>query len=156
MRKILFFISFFIGCMNIINGGSLTEERQLFHQWEKIVKKRTLLLEGIYFKETRCGKYLSSEASIKEGSVGPLQIGKGMVDYINIKCKTHFTYEDRRDFRKSAEMFFLYQDLHNSDYNIDLGAHIWNAGHGKVKSRWGLTEKYRKELKNYLGNRLLS
>jgi hypothetical protein len=156
MRKILFFISLFIGCMNMTNGGEVKWESNQVNNWQKKIDRKYLLLEGVYFKESRCGKILESKASIKEGSVGPLQIGKGMVDYINKKCKTHFTYEDRKSYEKSVEMFFLYQEINNSNYDLDRGAHIWNAGSGKVKARWGLTENYRKDLKKYIGDRVLS
>lgn len=140
--------------MSMADGGEVFNNEEQLKSWQKKIERKYDLLEGVYFKETRCGKILESKASRKEGSVGPLQIGKGMVDYINARCKTHFTYEDRKDYSKSVEMFFAYQNLHNSNFDLDRGAHIWNAGAGKVKARWGLTDNYRKDMKKYLQNRL--
>ena len=156
MRKFLFFISLFAGCMNMTNGGESPWTDHQIKIWQKKLERKYLLLDGVYYKETRCGKVMESSASIKEGSVGPLQISKGMVDYLNGRCKTNFTYHDRKDLKKSVEMFFAFQSLHNSNFDLDRGAHIWNAGQSNVKARWGLTEQYRSDMKKYLKNRLQS
>ena len=136
----------------IISKESTVEQRDMMAilAERELYQKKHQLLIGVMHQETRLGKHTVSKESIKEGAVGVMQIRKGMVEYINNTRKTNYTLADRQDSTKSVEMFFLYQELINPSFSIDLGCHIWNAGHNNIKNRWSLTEKYRNEVKAYL------
>lgn len=154
-EMIKFILSLFFFLPLSISGGTISS-------WELpgtitinspiVIKIPTIdmVAMAVMHKESLGGLIIETEASKIEGSVGPMQIQKGMVDYINRICKTHFTYRDRLDYDKSLEMFKCFQRIHNPEQNIDLAAHIWNAGQNRVKERWGLTTQYRSDVRKFL------
>ena len=80
--------------------------------------------------------------------VGCLQISKEMVTACNrIVGYKKFTFNDRYDKNKSAEMFCLFQGKYNPTGDIEKGIRMWNGGvRYKVKST---NKYYNKVIKKY-------
>ena len=83
----------------------------------------------------------NANAKSRDGSVGIIQIKPVMVKEVNRICKIRgldkkFTLADRKNPRKSAEMFWIYQEFYNPDINRDslsredmeIMARKWNGG----------------------------
>ena len=103
----------------------------------------------------------NANAKSRDGSVGVIQIKPVMVNEINRICKIQgldkkFTLADRRNPRKSAEMFWIYQEFYNPDINLDslstedmaVLARKWNGGpNGHLKKA---TRRYWKKVSKRL------
>jgi hypothetical protein len=64
-----------------------------------------------------------------EDAVGLLQIRKIYVDECNrILGKKVYSYQDRKDPKKSIEMFYVIMDYRAPDYNLDKVSMVHNAG----------------------------
>lgn len=83
----------------------------------------------------------------QEDAVSILQLRKVYVDEVNRISHKKFTYKDRWDINKSIEMFYIINDKYNPTYNLELAAHIHNAGAFKIKERWKYTKEYRKQIR---------
>jgi hypothetical protein len=71
------------------------------------------------------------KAYLRENAVGILQIRPIMVRACNqIAGYNKYTLKDRNDSIKSVEMFFLFQDRHNLEYNFERACYLWNGGEG--------------------------
>lgn len=83
----------------------------------------------------------NANAKSKDGSVGIIQIKPVMVKEVNRICKIQgldkkFTLADRKNPRKSEEMFWIYQEFYNPELNVDsltkkdmaVLARKWNGG----------------------------
>lgn len=119
----------------------------------------TPLTRGIIMKEALYSSIVwveskgNANAKSKDGSVGIIQIKPVMVREINRICKIRnlgkkFTLNDRNNPRKSAEMFWIYQEFYNPNINLDslskedmaVLARKWNGGpNGHLKRT---TRKY--------------
>lgn len=95
----------------------------------------------------------NANAKSRDGSVGIIQIKPVMVKEVNRICKIQglekkFTLADRKNPRKSAEMFWIYQEFYNPDLNLDslsekdmaVLARKWNGGPNGDRKR--STKKY--------------
>lgn len=81
---------------------------------------------------SKCGRY-----------VGYLQISKVLVQQCNrILGKQVYTYDDRKDKRKSIEMFIVYQEHFNKEGNIEKAIRLWNSGDIRCMSRKAATNGY--------------
>lgn len=99
----------------------------------------------------------NANAKSRDGSVGIIQIKPVMVKEVNRICKIQglekkFTLADRKNPRKSAEMFWIYQEFYNPDLNLDslsekdmaVLARKWNGGPNGDRKR--STKKYWKKV----------
>ena len=93
-------------------------------------------------------------------AVGILQIHKILVDDVNRIWDTDYTYNDRQDARKSAEMCILYLWHYGQAYerktghaaNMEVLSRIWNGGPLGYKKK--ATEKYWEKVERvYNGHR---
>lgn len=95
----------------------------------------------------------NANAKSKDGSVGIIQIKPVMVREVNRICKIQgldkkFTLADRKNPKKSAEMFWIYQEFYNPGINRDslskedmeIMARKWNGGPEGHKKK--ATKKY--------------
>ena len=95
----------------------------------------------------------NANAKSGDGSVGIIQIKPVMVKEVNRICKIQgiekkFTLADRKNPRKSEEMFWIYQEFYNPDLNLDslsekdmaVLARKWNGGPYGDRKR--ATKKY--------------
>jgi hypothetical protein len=95
----------------------------------------------------------NANAKSRDGSVGIVQIKPVMVKEVNRICKIKglgkkFTLADRKNPRKSEEMFWIYQEFYNPDINWDTItrkdmetlARRWNGGPNGDRKR--ATKKY--------------
>lgn len=95
----------------------------------------------------------NANAKSRDGSVGIIQIKPVMVKEVNRICKIKgldkkFTLTDRKNPRKSEEMFWIYQEFYNPDLNLDslsekdmaVLARKWNGGPNGDRKR--ATKKY--------------
>ena len=95
----------------------------------------------------------NANAKSRDGSVGIIQIKPVMVKEVNRICKIQgiekkFTLADRKNPRKSEEMFWIYQEFYNPDLNLDSLSHEdmavlarkWNGGPNGDRKR--ATKKY--------------
>jgi hypothetical protein len=94
-----------------------------------------------------------ANAKSKDGSVGVIQIKPVMVKEVNRICKINgikkrFTLADRNDPKKSADMFWIYQEFYHPELkwdslsveNMESLARKWNGGPNGDKKR--ATRKY--------------
>ena len=99
----------------------------------------------------------NANAKSRDGSVGIVQIKPVMVKEVNRICKIKgldkkFTLADRKNPRKSEEMFWIYQEFYNPDINWDtitkkdmeVLARRWNGG--PKGDRKKATKKYWKKV----------
>ena len=95
----------------------------------------------------------NANAKSRDGSVGIVQIKPVMVKEVNRICKIQglekkFTLADRKNPRKSEEMFWIYQEFYNPELNrdsltksdLEMMARKWNGGPNGHKKR--ATRKY--------------
>lgn len=95
----------------------------------------------------------NANAKSKDGSVGIIQIKPVMVKEVNRICKIQgldikFTLADRKNPKKSEEMFWIYQEFYNPGLNLDslsqedmaVLARKWNGGPNGDRKR--ATKKY--------------
>ena len=103
----------------------------------------------------------NANAKSRDGSVGIIQIKPVMVKEVNRICKIkgidkRFTLADRKNPRKSAEMFWIYQEFYNPDLNRDslskhdmeIMARKWNGGPEGHRKK--ATKKYWKKVSKRL------
>ena len=132
-------------------GGTVTGEVVL--NYSPVMKRLStidMVALAVLHRESRGGAVVETEASRREGSVGPMQIQMGMLEHINRICNKRYRSEDRLNLEKSMQMFKDFQSYYNPSGDIDLAAHIWNAGQNRVRERWHLTEQYRADVRSYL------
>lgn len=84
--------------------------------------------------------------------VGLLQISPGCLRDCNNILKDkgdtlRFKLSDRYDSEKSKQMFILYQEKYNPDFDIDKAIRIWNGGPGYSVSK---TNRYLSKVKSHL------
>ena len=104
-------------------------------------KKGEILKDVLYSSIVWVESKGNANAKSKDGSVGVIQIKPVMVKEVNRICKIQgldkkFTLADRKSPRKSAEMFWIYQEFYNPDLNLDslskedmaTLARKWNGG----------------------------
>lgn len=152
MKYVLFIIVsvvLMLGNATVV-GNQFVDNTDVVSKWHAKVIRKYALLEAVMYVETRNGKVMTSKTSKREGAVGIIQIREGMIPCINRWYGTHFVQQDRLDSAKCATIFFLYQKMFNPDMDVELGAHIWNAGFNNVQQRWRLTAKYRMKVLRYL------
>lgn len=141
MKKISLIILFSI-VFNLknIGGGTTDNVHYYYNHWKNKLKNnnvenvhgenvRTLNLEcfinAIIFVETRG----SNVHNPKENAIGYLQIRPVMVQDVNrIVGYNKFKHSDAWDKNKSIEMFKIYQDYYNPNWDWEKGARIWNGG----------------------------
>ena len=95
----------------------------------------------------------NANAKSRDGSVGIVQIKPVMVKEVNRICRIQglekkFTLADRKNPRKSEEMFWIYQEFYNPELNrdsltksdLEMMARKWNGGPNGHKKR--ATRKY--------------
>jgi hypothetical protein len=98
-------------------------------------------------------------AKSKDGAVGIIQIKPVMVTEVNRICniignKKHFTMLDRKNTKKSAEMFWIYQEFYHPDImkdsisvkQVEMLARTWNGGPGGHRKT--ATKKYWHKVNN--------
>lgn len=66
-------------------------------------------------------------------SVGPMQITPILVEECNQilsekKSKVRYTLADRKDVKKSMEMFLLFQEKYNPENDVERAIRSWNGG----------------------------
>jgi len=120
----------------------LPAEMELIEKPEK--EKKDVLLKAIMYVESN---YNSRAMNHKENAVGILQIRPIMIREVNrilaLKGDNHrFTLSDRTDSIKSVQIWYIIQEHHNPDYDLECAAKVWN---GKKMS-----QKYWKKVENSL------
>lgn len=83
-----------------------------------------------------------------EDAAGVLQIRPIMVKEVNrIIGYQKYKLTDRFSFEKSLEMFYIFQDYWNPDYDPEKAARLWNGGEDGMKKK--STEKYYKNFSRH-------
>lgn len=72
----------------------------------------------------------------KEDAVGLLQIRSIMVREVNsLLGENRFTDNDRTDLNKSVEIFVIYQNHFNPEWDLEKAARLWNGGRNGMNKR---------------------
>ena len=115
-----------------------------------IQQKKVILWHTIKYIESR---FKSKEFNEFEDAAGISQIRPIMLKEVNrILGYEKYKLEDRFDAKKSEEMFWVFQEKYNPNFDFNLGCHIWNAGACTISKRWKYTEGYRAIANNYVEN----
>ena len=125
--------------------------------FSKVEIMKDVLYSSIVWVESKG----NTNAKSRDGSVGIVQIKPVMVKEVNRICKIQgldkrFTLADRKNPRKSAEMFWIYQEFYNPDLNRDslskhdmeIMARKWNGGPEGHRKK--ATKKYWKKVSKRL------
>jgi hypothetical protein len=94
-------------------------------------KDSDILIKAIAMVESKNGKIMIGEDTT---CVGLLQIKRELVDEVNriIKIKhlkyKYFKYNDRLNNTKSIEMYYIYQQFWNPNYEFKRACNIWCSG----------------------------
>lgn len=97
------------------------------------IKKLDSIWMVICYVESSFDEMAYNESEL---AVGIIQIRPIMVDEINlILGKNKYNLKDRWCKEKSFEMFKIYQDFINPEYNETLAARFWNGGRTGDKKR---------------------
>lgn len=106
---------------------------------------REIFIDAIIYKETKHNNLINH----KENAVGYLQIRPIMIRDINrIVGYKKFNLKDRWNKKKSIQMFVIYQDYYNPEWDFEIGAKIWNGGPtGYLKNE---TNKYWEDINDYI------
>lgn len=85
------------------------------------------LVHSLILVESNNGRFLHD--TLNHDAIGVLQIRPTMVDEVNrLIGSNEYEYSDRWDSIKSIEMFKIFQDRYNPDYDFHKGCRIWNGG----------------------------
>jgi len=84
------------------------------------------LIEKIWLTESS-GR-LDPPAGDGGRAVGPLQIHKCVIDDVNRRYRTNFSYADRRDLHKSKQIAKLYVTMWLDIHKQEIAARIYNGG----------------------------
>lgn len=116
---------------------------------KKDMKMKDIIFSSIAWIESTH----NPKAVSKDGSVGIVQIKSVMVKEVNRICQMkgiekRFTLADRKNKKKSEEMFWIYQKFYNPNINLndiseqemELIARKWNGGPQGHKKK--ATKKY--------------
>jgi len=117
------------------------------------IKKGLIMKDVLYSSIVWVESKGNANAKSRDGSVGIIQIKPVMVKEVNRICKIKgldkkFTLADRKNPRKSSEMFWIYQEFYNPDINwdtlsqkdLEVLARKWNGGPSGDRKR--ATRKY--------------
>lgn len=111
------------------------------------------LVHSLILVESNNGRFLHD--TLNHDAIGVLQIRPMMVDEVNrLIGSNEYTYSDRWDSIKSIEMFKIFQDTYNPNYDFHKGCRIWNGGptgHHK-ESTLGYLDKALIQLETIINN----
>ncbi len=113
------------------DGRSYEEmiRKELFDQ------RKEILLKAIIKAERPNSLEQAKAARLREDAVGVLQIRPVMVRACNeILGYQKYFLNDRNDSIRSVEMFYLFQNHFNPDFNPEIAAYLWNGGEGFKKA----------------------
>ena len=133
MRKVIIVLLFFSLFFNIY-----AEDKKIYEVINAIAK-----VESGHNPKARNGIY-----------VGLLQISPACLRDCNSILKEkgdtlQFKLSDRYDPEKSKQMFILYQEKYNPNFDIEKAIRIWNGGPGYSVSK---TNRYLAAVKRHLKN----
>ena len=86
--------------------------------------------------------------AVSGNSVGPMQITPIFVEECNRilsmkNSKTRYTLSDRKNLKKSTEMFLLFQEKYNPTNDIEWAIRAWNGG---IRFKTKSTNSYYKKV----------
>lgn len=143
MKKIIFifilkfFVNFKLENETIDIEHSLKYEQKIKREWE-LKHKLDTILTVISYIESRND---STKFNLDENAAGLLQIRPIMVKEVNqILGYKKYSLKDRWSKQKSIEMFIIYQNFINPEYNEELAARYWNGGRNGDKKQ--TTDRY--------------
>ena len=126
-----------------LNAGSLNLIKITYSERDKKFidnNKKGKLVAALFWQESR----FNSKARGVKNDLGILQITPGFVAYLNkLYGYKKYKHSDSFDEVKSLEMFWIFQNLYNPEFDKEKAARYWNGGlHGAKKT----TDKYWKEV----------
>src|SRR5574343_274317 len=120
--------------------------------------KKLILIVGLTLVTINITNTTISYSNISNESMiinNNLDIRPMMVDEVNrLIGSNEYTYSDRWDSIKSIEMFKIFQDTYNPNYDFHKGCRIWNGGptgHHK-ESTLGYLDKALIQLETIINN----
>ena len=133
MKKILLIIGLFVIIIstshnNQIKSKNVNNKNSLiFDENKERERKFNILLQSLISLESNNGRFMHD--SLNHDAIGIIQIRPCMVDEVNdIVGYKRFNYSDRWDTIKSIQMFRIYQNKYNPNYDFHKGCRIWNGG----------------------------
>lgn len=129
MKKFIFLIILFGSILIPIKNEPIHFKPKLLHKKEIIdtdlIHKQKILLSII--KEE--SKFKLDAINRSENAVGLLQIRPIMIKEVNLIIgEERFTNADRNDLYKSIEIFVIYQNYFNPEWDLEKAARLWNGG----------------------------
>ena len=119
----------------------------LFKEFKELVLRKWNL--PIYIAMNETSNFDEKAINKKENAAGLLQIRPIMIRDVNrIVGYKKYTLNDRYNFSKSLEIFYIIQDHYNPEYDIEKAARIWNGGPDGIYQS-STINYYNKFLKNY-------
>ena len=134
MKKVLFTMFLFGSFLSpVINEQIHTEPTLLLK--EEVMDMDFLHREKVLFSiMEEESQYKIDAINHKENAVGVLQIRPIMVREVNeIIGENRYSNEDRFDLNKSVEMFVIYQNHFNPEWDLVRAARLWNGGCNGMK-----------------------
>ena len=123
---------------------TVTYNTSVFKQYEK-EKKLLKLWDAITFVESNHGVNIYNEA---ENAVGIAQIRPIMIDEVNlILNEKRYSHKDAWNNDLAFEIFKIYQDFVNPEYDLEKGSRLWNGGRSGMSKK--TTISYYKKVKKY-------
>ena len=108
--------------------------------------KQDNIIKAIWEIEHPRNSKQAIDAKIRENAVGGMQIRPIMVLTVNqLVGYVKYTLTDRKDSLKSVEMFKVYQNYYNPNWDEQTAAYLWNGGSNyknATKEQWNRMNKY--------------
>ena len=116
MKRLLIYLATLLISINSINS----QENEMF-DWNPIMNAIIEIESG------------GNPNAVGGNSVGVLQITPITVEQCNIilrlkKSSKRYELIDRKNIRKSKEMFILIQEYYNPQHNLEKAIRLWNGG----------------------------
>lgn len=133
MKKVILIVGLSVVVIATSHNNHITSKNKenknslIFDENKERERRFNILLQSLMLLESNNGKFLHD--TLNHDAIGVIQIRPCMVDEVNnIIGYNKFNHSDRWDTIKSIEMFRIYQDRYNPNYDFHKGCRIWNGG----------------------------
>lgn len=136
MRKFIFLLVLFGSILSPVRNEPTHFKPVLLQRKEVIdmdILHRQKVLLSIMEEESR---FQPDVINKSENAVGLLQIRPIMIREVNrLIGEERFTNTDRKDLYKSVEIFVIYQNHFNPEWDLEKAARLWNGGRNGMNKR---------------------
>lgn len=136
MRKFIFLLVLFGSILSPVRNEP-THFKPVILQAEETIHTDLLHRQkGLLSIMEEESRFQPNAINKSENAVGLLQIRPIMIKEVNsLLGEERFTDADRKDLYKSVEIFVIYQNHFNPEWDLEKAARLWNGGRNGMNKR---------------------